>query len=131
MRTYIKVDERLRSDLMGIFGLSRMSVWKALNGLTASEKSTQVRRYALANGGQYVREEFVPSCKTIHNEDGGFRQEFAGGVSVQVNPSLNTITITRDDEELECFKDVTLNTWGNVLRMAQAYSEGCTEVIAN
>ena len=131
MRTYIKVNAELRNDLMSIFSLSRMSIWKALNGLTNSEKSNQVRQYAIDHGGRYVREDFVPACKTVHHEDGSFIQQFAGGVSVQVTPKEALVTIIRDEVELESFKDATLNDWGNILRLAQAYADGTADSIAN
>jgi len=131
MRTYIKVDTSLRRDLMKIFDLSRKGVWMALNGVINSEKANQLRRYALANGGQYVREEFVPDCKTVHDEDGGFTQEFGGGVSVRVNTVDSTATISVREQVVERFGQVTLSMWSNILRLAQAYADGNAEKIAN
>ena len=131
MRTYIKVDTSLRRDLMRMFSLSRKGVWMALNGVINSDKANQLRRYALANGGQTVREEFVPSCKTIHDEDGGFTQEFAGGVSVRVDTTNSTATIVIEGQEVEHFDNVTLNSWSNILRLAQAYADGNVDKISN
>ncbi|MBQ9887764.1 MAG: hypothetical protein IJM41_00770 [Bacteroidales bacterium] len=130
MRTYIKVDANLRKDLMSIFTMSRKSVWKALNGLTASERSSQVRQYALANGGRYVREDYLPTCRT-HETEGDIIQEFEGGITVIVHTEDSTAAIMRGEVELECFEKVTLNMWSNILRLAQAYADGEVEKIAN
>ncbi|MBQ3722540.1 MAG: hypothetical protein II851_02410 [Bacteroidales bacterium] len=127
MRTYIKVDAKLRKDLMSIFTMSRMGVWKALNGLTSSEKSSQVRQYALANGGRYVREDFMPTCRTRETE-GEIIQEFAGGITVIVDTKASTAVIKRGKFILDSFDQVTLDMWSNILRMAQAYADGQEEI---
>lgn len=124
MRTYIRVSTPLRQDLMSIFGLSRRSIYKALNGLVSTEKSEKIRQYALAHGGEAVSEIFVPKCKTVHDEDGSFAQIFDGGITVWVNTKDSTARITRGSEELESFEDVTLNRWSAILQMAQDYADG-------
>lgn len=124
MRTYIRVSTPLRKDLMSIFGLSRRSIYKALNGLVSTEKSERIRQYALSHGGEAVSEIFVPKCKTVHDEDGGFAQLFDGGITVWVNTKESTARITRGSEELESFKEVTMNKWSAILQMAQDYADG-------
>ncbi len=124
MRTYIKVNTPLRKDLMSTFGLSRRSIYKALNGLVSTEKSEKIRQYALAHGGEAVSEIFVPQCKTIHNEDGSFAQIFDGNITVWMDTQDSTAKITRGDFELEYFTDVTMNKWSAILRMAQDYADG-------
>lgn len=124
MRTYIKVNTPLRQDLMSIFGLSRRSIYKALNGLVNTPKSEKIRQYALAHGGEAVSEIFVPKCKTAHAEDGSFVQIFAGGIAVWVNTKDSTARITQGSKELESFGEVTLNKWSSILRMAQDYADG-------
>ena len=127
MRTYIKVDAKLRKDLMSLFSMSRKSVWKALNGLTSSPRSSHVRQYALANGGRYVREDFIPTCKTRHTE-GKIIQEFAGGITVIVDTKADMAVIKRGESVLEDFEQVTLDMLSNILRMAQAYADGQGEI---
>ena len=131
MRVYIRVNEKLRNDLAGIFGLSRMGIWKALNDLSNSEKGVKVRLYAMANGGKMVQEDYFPSCKTVYAEDGSFTQQFDGGIVVKIDPAERAITNSRGEEELERFHDVTLNTWANVLKLAQAYADGTADNILN
>lgn len=124
MRTYIRISTPLRKDLMSIFGLSRRSIYKALNGLVTNDKSEQIRKYALSHGGETVSEVFVPKCKTIHHEDGCFTQVFDNGITVFVNTMDSTARITRGNLELETFKDVTLKKWSAILKMAQDYADG-------
>lgn len=124
MRTYIRVSTPLRKDLMSIFGLSRRSIYKALNGLVSTEKSEKIRQYALDHGGEVVSEIFVPICKTIHDEDGSFAQVFDGGITVWMNTQDNTAKITLGEFELESFEDVTMNKWSAILQMAQDYADG-------
>lgn len=124
MRTYIRVNTPLRKDLMSIFGLSRRSIYKALNGLVNTPKSEKIREYALAHGGEAVSEIFVPQCKTVHDEDGRFAQIFDGGITVWVDTKDGTARITRGNEELESFDAVTLNKWSAILQMAQDYADG-------
>lgn len=124
MRTYIKVSTPLRKDLMSIFGLSRRSIYKALNSLVTNDKSELIRKYALAHGGEAVSELFVPKCKTVHDEDGGFAQIFDGGITVYVNTKDSTARITRGNLVLESFEDVTLIKWSAILQMAQDYADG-------
>lgn len=131
MRAFIKVDAKLRTKLMKIYGLSRVSVWKALNGLTNTERSFEIRSYALAHGGKMVREDYMPQCKTVLSAYGTFYLEFAGGIRVSLDPVLRVSTITRNGEELERFEEMTLFTWENVLRMAQAYADGNFDNISN
>lgn len=124
MRTYIKVSTPLRQDLMSIFGLSRRSIYKALNGLVNTPKSEKIRQYALSHGGEAVSEIFIPKCKTIHGEDGSFAQIFDGNITVWVNTQDSTARITRRGEELESFDEVTINKWSAILQMAQDYADG-------
>lgn len=131
MRIYIKVNEKLRNNLVGIYGLSRMGIWKALNDLSNSEKSVKVRLHAMANGGKMVQEDFLPTCKTVHREDGSLVQEFRNRVIVKIDPVERAITISRGEEELERFDGVTLKTWANVLKLAQAYADGNIDNISN
>ena len=124
MRSYIRVSTPLRKDLMSIYGLSRRSIYKALNGLVNTPKSEQIRQYALTHGGEAVTEVFVPRCKTVHHEDGTFAQMFDGGVSVFVDAPRSIAQILCGDFVVEEFHNVTLTTWSAILQMAQDYADG-------
>lgn len=124
MRTYIKIDTPLRRRMMETFGVSRKCLFENLNGLVSSERSDEIRTFALANGGRLIRnEEYVPACQTVERAD-GFAQLFAGGITVLINTKTSTAAILRGGEELHRYEGITMNAWSNILRLAQDYAEG-------
>ena len=124
MRTYIKINAPLRRRMMETFGVSRKCLFENLNGLVSSERSDEIRTFALANGGRLIRnEEYVPACQTVERAD-GFAQLFAGGITVLINTKTSTAAILRGGEELHHYEGVTMNAWSNILRLAQDYAEG-------
>lgn len=119
MRSYIKISGDLRAQLRKGFNVTNKTVWQACAGLSDSDLSRKIRQYALAHGGQWVKEvAFVPQCKTQHFADGSFIQEFANGVSVIF--SNGKATIRQNENDVDTYEGVTLNAWGNVLYQAQA-----------
>lgn len=122
MRTYIKVSDSLRNKLAQHFRISRVSVWSALNYLTHSKLSDEVRRYALENGGSIEEEDFMPNCRTEHTDD-EIIQTFAGGIKVRMSKVNSEVTLFQDDKEIEHYEGMTLQAWGNLLYHAQTLSE--------
>ncbi|MGM9739833.1 MAG: hypothetical protein ACI3ZP_04440 [Candidatus Cryptobacteroides sp.] len=122
MRTYIKVSDSLRNKLAQHFRISRVSVWSALNYLTHSKLSDEVRRYALENGGSIEEEDFMPNCRTEHTDD-EIIQTFAGGIKVRMSKVNSAVTLFQDDKEMEHYEGMTLQAWGNLLYHAQTLSE--------
>lgn len=127
MRTYIKIDTPLRRQMMQKFGISRNGLYEHLNGLVRSGITDDLRAFALANGGRLVtNEEYIPSCQTVERED-GFVQMFPGDITVLINTRHSTAVILRGVEELHRYRDVTMNMWSNILRLAQDIAEGRVE----
>lgn len=122
MRTYIKVSDSLRNKLAQHFRISRVSVWSALNYLTHSKLSDEVRRYALENGGSIEEEDFMPNCRTEHTDD-EIIQTFAGGIKVRMSKVNSEVTLFQDDKEIEHYEGMTLQAWGNLLYHARTLSE--------
>lgn len=129
MRTYIKVSQKLRSEICEKFNISKNMLWKSLTGLRNSKTAKEARDYALSHGGKWISEvNFIPDCETRHLPEGGFVQEFKNGVLVQSQG--NKVTIMRKGKSLAEFTDVTLNAWGNVLVVAQSLASGMSEAQA-
>lgn len=127
MRTYIKIDAPLRQEMMKKFAMRRNCLYEHLCGLKRSSLSDEIRSYALANGGRLVtNEEYIPSCQTVERED-GFVQMFPGDITVLINTRHSTAVILRGVEELHRYRDVTMNMWSNILRLAQDIAEGRVE----
>jgi len=118
MRTYIRINQDLRSQMAHKFGLSRQSLYESLTGLNHSATADEVRAYALANGGKVVCETYMPACTTVKTGK-GLAQTFANGVVVLLDLGTSTARVMRGDEELAHYENVDINAWANILWMAQ------------
>ena len=121
MRTYIKVSDPLRRDLMKRFKVTRASVWAALNYLTIGGRGPAIRQYALEHGGAIVEEDFLPNCRTEHASD-EIIQSFPGGIQVRISMVDSSAKIILEGKEVERFDAITTQSWGNLLCHAQDLS---------
>lgn len=122
MRTFIKVSDPLRRDLVNKFKVSKPTVWAALNYITRGGNGPAIRRYALSHGGAIVEEDFMPNCRTEHTQE-EMIQTFAGGIQVRVSKVNSGAVILRDGKEVERYEELTLKAWGNLLYHAQELSQ--------
>lgn len=120
MRRYIKVDNEVRDQLMKNYNVTRQTIWEALSFITRNDRGNSIRKDALAMGGEYREENFVPNCRTEFHE-GGMRQTFAAGVEVVTEGNQMSLIIL--GEEVEHYDCVDLESWGNVLARAQGISD--------
>ena len=79
-----------------------------------------VRAYALAHGGQMVCETYMPACTTVKTST-GLAQTFENGIVVLLDLGDSTARIMRNDHELAMYDHVTLDSWANILWMAQTW----------
>ena len=121
MRTYIRISEPLREELIEQFQTNRTSVYRALNYMSNSARSEAIRRFALGNGGYEVSENFTPACSTEHSH-GAMTHKFANGISVFINLTNSHAEIRRNDEVIREEEHLTLQGWGNLLYDAQMIS---------
>ena len=120
MRKYISVKPEARDKLMAKYKVTRQAIWMALSFLTKNKQSDQIRRDALSMGGEYREEDFIPNCQTSF-ESGIMRQRFAAGVEVVMEG--NRLSILVPERQDECYYDVDMISWGNVLAKAQKIAE--------
>lgn len=120
MKKYITISPEIRKHLVEKYKISDVSIWKALCFITKNKRSQEIRQDALAMGGRYLEEDFVPNCRTEHR-DGTIIQTFAGGVQVSIDAGSTKIIV--DESIVESFKDGTIESWGNVLAKAQEISQ--------
>ena len=120
MRKYISVKPEARDKLMAKYKVTRQAIWMALSFLTKNKQSDQIRRDALSMGGEYREEDFIPNCQTSF-ESGIMRQRFAAGVEVVMEG--NRLSILVPERQDECYYDVDMVSWGNVLAKAQKIAE--------
>lgn len=121
MRRFIKVEPELRDKISAEYHVSRMQVWRALNFLRNSDQAKDIRQFALAAGGQYVQENFVPNCQTEHTGEAVI-QTFPCGVVVKVSKIDSSAELLVDDQLKENYTDITISSWGNLLAHAQELS---------
>lgn len=120
MRKYITVTPEMRDALVKKYKVSKTSIWKALAFITRNKRSEQIRNDALGMGGRYVEEDFIPNCRTEH-QNGSIIQTFAGGVQVVTDTDSTRILV--GGNIVDKYKDVTVESWGNVLARAQEISQ--------
>lgn len=122
MRTYIRVSDSLRRELVDRFEVSRTSIWSALNYLTNGDRPEAIRQYALSHGGSIEEQNFIPNCRTEHTQD-EIIQTFAGGVQVRISRKDGAVALMNGDKVLEKYEPMPLQAWGNILHRAQELSE--------
>lgn len=121
MRSYIKVSNELRKELQVKFKKTRKSVYNALAYITTGESANSIREYALAHGGKYEEEDFIPNCNTRHEGD-LMIQTFPCGVEVIVSKKDSHCVVTQNGATIDSYDVLTLRGWGSVLAEAQALS---------
>ena len=120
MRKYISVKPEIISSLAAKYGITRRAVWMALSFLTKNERGNNIRKDAMASGGRYIEDDFIPNCQTEFRAD-GMHQRFAAGVEVVMKGNIMSLIVP--GMEPENYVDVDLHSWGNILERAQAISE--------
>lgn len=120
MRKYISINRKIANELANKYGITTRAVWMAVSFITKNKRGDNIRRDAIAMGGEYREEDFIPNCQTSF-ENGLMRQKFAAGVEVVLEG--NRLSILAPERQDECYYDVDMNSWGNILAKAQRISE--------
>lgn len=128
MRKFISVNAETRKHLMEKYQVTSQTIWEACSFITKNKRGNDIRKDALAMGGRYTEENFIPNCRTEFLGSGGIRQIFPARVEVFLEGG--TAVIMKNDKEQERYDNVTLDGWGNILERAQHLSEtGMFEVV--
>lgn len=120
MKKEIRVTNAVRDQIMKEYGVTRQSVWAALNFITRGERPTAMRKDALALGGRYVEENFIPTCSCQHTEN-GIIQTFAAGVVLTI--TQGDAVITKNDKEIARYDQIDVAGWGAICAQAQRLAE--------
>lgn len=120
MKRFIKVEREVREALMKKYGVSRRAIWEACSYITRGKRPDNIRKDALAMGGTYLEEGFVPQC-SFHRTPDGWVQKFAAGVLVTVVGS--DVVISKGRNKVAEFEDVTMTGFSNILAQAQQLVE--------
>ena len=120
MKRFIKINKEVREALMEKYGVTRRAIWEACSFITRGKRPDNIRKDALAMGGLYQEEDFVPQC-SFHRTSDGWVQKFTAGVLVTVVGS--DVVISKCRNKVAEFEGVTMDGYSNILAQAQQLAE--------
>jgi len=120
MKKEIKVSVAVRDQIADKYGVSRQAVWAALTYITRGARPDSMRRDALALGGRYIEENFMPTCTCQHTET-GIIQTIAAGVVLTI--TQGDAVITKNDEVVARYDQIDVAGWGALCAQAQRLAE--------
>lgn len=121
MRTFIKISETLREELIERFATNRTSVYRALNYLSNSEQSEAIRQYALNHGACVTTERSFTSSVHVTHDEINQRMIYCidGGIRLTISKRDSSATIWKGETQLEHYDEALDNNgWGNLLYRA-------------
>ena len=128
---YILVTNDDKKMLERIFGVTRQTVYNALYYKGDSEILRKIRNVALTQyGGRVIRvmdvTNWQPNCETRfeHDQEGvkAVISTFSNDVRLVLDCHNDTAVITKGEEEIRRYWNVTIAGWGNVLLAAAQIS---------
>lgn len=120
MKKKISYSTEVRDALMKKYGVARQAIWEACSFITRGKRAQSIRKDALAMGGRYIEEDFIPNC-TFRRTAEGFVQEFAAGVVLTATGS--DVVITRNGKVVAEYEEVMASGWGAICEQAQKLAE--------
>lgn len=120
MKKVIRVTVAVRNQISEKYGVSQQAVWNALNFVSRGERPDNMRKDALAMGGRYIEEDFIPNCSCQHTEN-GIIQTFAAGVVLTI--TQGDAVITRYDKVVARYDQIDCAGWGAICAQAQHLAE--------
>lgn len=120
MKRFIKINKEVREALMEKYGVTRRAIWEACSFITRGKRPDNIRKDALAMGGLYQEEDFVPQC-SFHRTSDGWVQKFTAGVLVTVIG--NDVVISKGRNKVASFEGVAMDGYANIVAQAQQLAE--------
>ena len=120
MKKEIKVSPAVRDQIAEKYGISIQAIWNALNFVSRGARPDNIRKDALAMGGRYIEENFMPNCTCQHTEN-GIIQTFAAGVVLTI--TQGDAVITKNAKEVARYDQIDVAGWGAICAQAQRLAE--------
>lgn len=120
MKKSIRVSPAVRDQIAEKYGVSIQAVWNALSFISRGTRPDNIRRDALAMGGRYIEENFIPTCTCTHTEN-GIIQQFASGVVLTI--TRGDAVITKNDRVIVRYEQIDSAEWGAICEQAQRLAE--------
>lgn len=118
MTRFIKVTQEVREALIRKFGVSGMTVSRALFYARRGGHSPlagEIRQAALALGG---REMVVEDMLTMHDADGYMRQYFNNGAHLECSKIDGHVDVLFEGETVRTYRDVRMSQLADIQRYA-------------
>ncbi len=123
MKRMIKLTPEQRDTLMARYDVSHVAIWEACNYITRGERPDSIRRDALALGGRYIEEGFIPQCSFHRTPDGGFIQKFGANVVIIFDAESNLMRLIKDGTVLTQYNNVSIAGWTALCEQAQLLAQ--------
>ena len=128
---YIALHRDIKKRLEREFNVSHVTIWSALNYITKSTLSTNIRKAAIKYGGVVVNgrtpEGWQPNCeiKWEHKDNKPYEsiQTFSNGIKLRLNWQSGKADIMHQDEVIETHKLMMMTEWHNILYRAQIMND--------
>lgn len=125
MKQQIIVDSEARKKLQDVFGVTRVTVWKALNFESDNELARKIRYTAKKEMGGMEINGALPEFETIHDTAKGITtQTFGSRVKIILYWDTNRTAVLVDGEVRRIEDGLTLSEFmsvqGEVYKMAQS-----------
>lgn len=98
MERRIIIDSESREKIQKIFGVSNVTVWKALSYKNDNELSRKIRHVALKELGGVEINGALPEMETYHHADGTMVQTFGNRVKIYLYEDMNRVAVLVDGE---------------------------------
>lgn len=116
MKKYIHVTNEDRSFLSKLFGVSSVTVWKALRYEGDTDTLRKIRKAAMERGGIIMT--VSPLMETLHDADGYMRQYFPNGALLEVNKEDDTAQIIYNGKVAQRYEQVRFSGIGEIQKYA-------------
>lgn len=123
MRTYIRINDEVRREILADFGITDRALWKILHFLSGSNRADSIRQFALSHGGTLVTERTFNTSTVFHDKAAGTMvYKFPNDVAVVISKKDSSAVIQRYGAEVEKYESLDTSGWGNLLFRANEIS---------
>ncbi len=118
MKKYIHVTSEDRKFLAKAFGVSNVTVWKALRYERDTDTIRKIQKVAKDRGGIVMA--VVPEAETFHDHDRVMRQYFPNGALVELSRKDNSGDVIFKGKRVKHYEQVMLSDIENIQKFARA-----------
>lgn len=118
MKKYIHVTSEDRRFLAKAFGVSSVTVWKALRFEQDTDTIRKIQKLARERGGIVMV--VIPEVETLFDHDDMIRQYFPNGALLEISKNDATGVLTFEGREVKHYDEVTFDNIRGIQNFANA-----------